>query len=136
MMKFVKISQDDLNKVTDLYNSIMSTASSGLFMREGFILGEEIARESKFSGDYFDGAAELLLERGWVDEVTFEDDRVIVNGSAEAARRSSKPGCHRLKGIIRRLYELHSDRKMLCTEVQCQGSGADSCVFKVESLKI
>ena len=136
-MKYVKISQEDLTKVSKLYDGIMSTASSGLFFREGVIFGDEIGRAAKQDGgEYFETAGRMLMDRGWVDEISFNDDTVIVKGSIEALDEADKPNCHRLRGIVRRLYELDREKKMRCMETKCRTMGDEACTFKLEPLEL
>ena len=59
-------------------------------------------------------------------------DGEIVKGSIEASR-GDQPTCHRLRGILRKLYEVYMDKKIYCQEVECESTGKDRCVFKIIS---
>jgi len=132
-MKFVKISRDELAKVRQLYESIMSYACHGLFFREGILYGAEIA---KIAGnnheDYFGAVAMLLVARGWVDSVDFRENEAIVKGSVEMKANSDSETCHRIRGIISRVYEGHLGHTVRCIETSCESTGKSSCVFIVE----
>ncbi len=131
-MRFVKISQDEFRKIGKLYESVMSFASYGLFLREGHVFGEDIAeRAMKHPESYFKTVAETLKARGWVDDVVFSDTGAIVHGSVEAGTGRSEPGCHRLRGIMEKVYEKHLNRKVAISEVTCEGKGDEQCEFKV-----
>jgi len=133
-MKFVRISQAELVKIKELYEGVMSHACHGLFFREGAIFGTEIANEAmKDRGNYFQIVAMLIKNRGWVDNITFKDNEVIVNGSIEVTP-SEIPTCHRLRGLICQVYESYYNTKVHCVEVECESTGKDKCVFKIESI--
>ncbi len=132
-MKFVKISQDELARVRQLYESIMSYACHGLFFREGILYGTEIARIAKNnSDDYFDVAAKIMEARGWADSVDFRENEAIVNGSVEIKPNGDTETCHRIRGIISTIYEEHLGRKVRCMETSCESTGKTSCVFIIE----
>jgi predicted hydrocarbon binding protein len=132
-MRWVKINQDDLGKVRDLYESVMAHACHGLFFKEGGILGREVAEAALQDKDnYFQKAAEILKERGWVEEIEFGPDSVKVKGSFEATGREG-PSCHRLRGIIRELYERKSSTRVNCQEEECASTGKEYCHFLVKA---
>jgi predicted hydrocarbon binding protein len=132
-MRSVKINQDDLGKIRDLYESVMANACHGLFFKEGGILGKEIATAALQDKEkYFEVAAELLKDRGWVESVEFTEDGVKVKGSFEATGREG-PTCHRLRGIIRELYERKSSTRVNCQEEECASTGKDYCRFLVKA---
>jgi len=110
----------------------MAHACHGLFFREGIILGKEIAEQALPEKDrYFAKAAELLKEYGWVEEVEFGTDRVTVKGSIEVGH-GDIPTCHRLRGILRELYERKSSTHLNCLEEECASKGNGACLFRVE----
>jgi len=132
-MKFVKISQDELAKVRQLYESIMSYACHGLFFREGILYGAEIARIAKNNSDgYFDVAANIMEARGWADSIDFRENEVVVKGSVEIKPNGDTETCHRIRGIITTVYEEHLGRKVRCMETSCESTGKSSCVFIIE----
>ena len=53
-MRFVRISQTEMEKIRRLYESVMSKASHGLFYREGNTFGREIVKMAgENSENYF-----------------------------------------------------------------------------------
>lgn len=82
--RHLKISQDELKKIRDLYETVMSHACHGLFFREGNIFGVEIMDAAvKTPYKFFETATEMLKARGWVEDIKFTDDSVTVKGSIE-----------------------------------------------------
>ncbi len=133
-MRFLKVSQGELIRIRDLYESVMSHACHGLFFREGSVFGEElvkIAQQDRLK--YFETAKNLLKARGWVDEIEFTEDAVSVAGGIEVSS-SQNTTCHRLRGILRNLYEAHHNAKVHCVEVECESTGAQRCSFKIERI--
>ena len=132
-MKFVKYSQSEFEEIRKLYEGVMAQACHGLFFREGMILGEEISKIALQEPDkYFEICANLLRAKGWVDNIVFEESSVVVEGSFEICTSSGDPTCHRLRGIIRRMYEGMLRKRMHCEEVECTSRGDKHCLFKVE----
>jgi len=135
-MKFVKLSQSEFEEIRKLYEGVMSQACYGLFFREGMILGEEMSKIAMQEPEkYFEICANLLRARGWVDNIVFEESTAVAEGSIEAS--STADGCatcHRLRGIVRKVYEAQMHRRLHCEEIECMSRGDKRCVFKVESV--
>ena len=135
-MRFIKVSQKENKDIQALYESVMSAACYGLFYREGLIIGEEIARiaAQESEEDYFESCAKLLKAKGWVEEVKFEDTVAYVTASFESldTKDSDKSTCHMLRGIMNKVYEGYSHKRMHTEEVECTSRSNDQCVFKVE----
>ena len=133
-MKFVKLSQTEYEEIRKLDEGVMSQACYGLFFREGMILGEDIAKIAMQEPDkYFEICANLLRARGWVDNIVFQESTAVAEGSIEASQ-SDIPTCHRLRGIVRKVYETRGHRRLHCEEIECMGRGDKHCVFKIESI--
>lgn len=133
-MKFVKLSQAEYEQIRKLYEGVMSQACYGLFFREGIILGDEVTKIAVQEPDkYFEVCSNLIRARGWVDNIVFEDSVAVAEGSVEACQ-SEVPTCHRLRGIVKRVYEVHTHKRLHCEEIECAGRGDKHCVFKVEPL--
>ena len=134
-MRFIKLSQKESKDIQELYESVMAAASNGLFYREGLIIGEEIARiaSQESEEDYFESCNKLLKAKGWVEEVKFEDSVVNVTESFESleAKGSDRPTCHMLRGVVNKIYEGYTHKRMHCEEVECASKGDEQCVFKV-----
>lgn len=134
-MRHIKISQKELINVRKLYESVMSNACHGLFFREGSVFGAEIANEAlKDREKFFDIAGNVLKERGWLEDVTFNDDIITVKGSIEVAEGDA-PTCHRLRGVLRHLYEAYRNERVYCVEKNCQSKGDKTCVFNIEHIE-
>jgi predicted hydrocarbon binding protein len=133
-MKFVKLSQFEFEEIRKLYEGVMSQACYGLFFREGMILGEEISKIALQEPEkYFEICANLLRARGWVDNIVFEETTAVAEGSVESSQ-ADIPTCHRLRGIVRKVYEANSHRRLHCEEIECVSKGDKHCVFKTEPI--
>jgi predicted hydrocarbon binding protein len=133
-MRYVKLNQQELHKIKDLYEGVMSHACHGLFFKEGSVVGGDMAEEAlKDRAKFFQRAAEILKERGWIEEITFKDGEVHVKGSIEVAP-SDIPTCHRLRGILREFYERFKGARVKCTEERCASVSPAECIFRIEEL--
>jgi predicted hydrocarbon binding protein len=135
IMRYIKISQKELEKVAKLYESVMSNACHGLFFREGSALGAEIvALANKDREKFFDIATEELKDRGWVEDVKFDGNKITVKGSIEASK-GEEPTCHRLRGILRHLFEAYGNERLYCSEKKCVSVGDEACIFNIEPIE-
>jgi predicted hydrocarbon binding protein len=134
-MRFVRISQLELEEIRGLYESVMSKASHGLFYREGVTLGRQIAMmASEDEEHYLDTAGRLIKGRGWVEEIAFNGDTVIAKGSIEVCQ-AQEPTCHKLRGMIHSVMERLSTRKLVCVEEKCASVGDPYCEFKMREME-
>lgn len=117
-----------------LYESVMSNACNGLFFSEGKVFGEEIAEVAELDKEnYFESVKKELIERGWIEDISFEGDTITVKGSIEVIN-GEQPTCHRLRGILRHLYEVYKNERGYCVEKKCESMGDDNCVFTIEPM--
>jgi predicted hydrocarbon binding protein len=131
-MKFVKLSQSEFEQIRKLYEGVMSQACYGLFFREGMLLGDEMAKIAAQEPEkYFEVCANLLRARGWVDNIVFQESTAVAEGSIESGQADSAT-CHRLRGIVRKVYEAQTHRRLHCEEIECVSKGDKHCVFKLE----
>jgi predicted hydrocarbon binding protein len=129
--RHVMISQEELKSIRELYEGVMSIASHGLFFKEGSIIGIGVASIANHDrATYFETCRRVLREKNWVKDVQFGADTVTVFGSIEASRGES-PTCHRLRGILRKIYEVYMDKRIYCQETECESTGNDKCQFKI-----
>lgn len=129
--RHVMISQEELKDIRELYEGVMSHASHGLFFKEGSIIGIGIASiANRDRKTFFETCQRVLRDKNWVKEIEFGDDTVTVTGSIEASR-SEQPTCHRLRGIIRKIFEVYLDKKIYCQETECESVGSGHCTFKI-----
>lgn len=134
-MRYVKISQKELKKIGKLYESVMSNACHGLFFREGSALGADIAALAmKKRDNFFEIAKNVLKERGWVEDVIFDGNKITVKGSIEVSK-NEEPTCHRLRGILRHLYESYGTERIFCIEKKCESVGDKACIFNIEPIE-
>ncbi len=133
-VRSVKIDQAELRQIKELYEGVMSHACHGLFFKEGSVIGAAMADEAlKDRPRYFERAAKLLEERGWVESIRFTDREAVARGSIEVAP-SDIPTCHRLRGMLREFYERFKGGRVKCTEEACASTGQSECRFRVEEL--
>jgi predicted hydrocarbon binding protein len=130
-VRFVKISQSEIGSILKLYEGVMSYACHGMFYREGEALADNLAELCK-GGDLLDCARKILIARGWVEDVAFGGEEIRVRGSVEVSEGSEAETCHRLRGILSRLYYIKSKEPIRFVEVECCSTGAQECIFKPE----
>ena len=134
-MRHVRISQTELRNLRKLYEGVMSHACHGLFFREGALIGAEIVDLAiKDREKFFEVAKKELVERGWLQDVTFGDNKITVKGSIEVSE-NDVPTCHRLRGIMRHLYEAYQSQRIHCVEKKCESVGDEDCVFNIEPIE-
>lgn len=132
-MRYVRISQGEFASVRKLYESVMAYACHGLFYREGQSIADGIAEELAPGEDVLAGARRVLIDRGWVADVVFGKGEVRARGSIEVSPGSESETCHRLRGILARIYEVRGKgARVKVTESECESTGGSQCVFKVE----
>jgi hypothetical protein len=129
----VKVSQQDLDAIRKLYESVMSYACHGLFFREGMVLAEDVTRNLPLGEDPLEAGKQVILERGWAEDVLFTDTGARVRGSIEAMPGSDMETCHRLRGILSKLLEAKTKHRVRLAEVECVSTGARECVFEREA---
>jgi len=133
-VRYVKIGQTELRQIKELYEGVMSHACHGLFFKEGSVIAQDMAEEAlRERAHFFERAAHLLVERGWVEEIHFAEHEVVVRGSIELTP-SDIPTCHRLRGILREFYERFKGGRVKCTEEACASTGQKECRFHVEEV--
>jgi predicted hydrocarbon binding protein len=134
-MRYAKISKGEFIKMRQLYESVMSNACNGLFFSEGRVFGEEIADLAEENREnFFEVAKKELIDRGWIEDINFDGDTITVKGSIEVVR-GEQPTCHRLRGILRHLFEVYRNERGYCIEKKCESLGDDNCVFLIEPMK-
>lgn len=132
--RHVVITEDELRLIRQLYEGVMSEASHGLLFKEGSIIGVGMAEVASKDGEYFAACARILTDRSWVRKVEFGKDTITVEGSVEVDR-AERPTCHRLRGILRKLFEKRLAKKVYCREVECASTGKPRCIFRIEPME-
>ncbi len=132
MARLVKISQQELDSVRKLYESVMSYACHGLFFREGMVLADEVVKGLGPNQDPLAAGRQMILDRGWAEDVSFTDSGARVRGSIEVSPGSEMETCHRLRGILSKVLETKARQRIRLNEVECVSTGAKECVFERE----
>ncbi len=135
MARFVKVSQQELDAVRKLYESVMSYACHGLFFREGMVLADELLKGVPSGQDALSAGRQFILERGWAEDVLFTDRGAKVRGSFEVSPGSEMETCHRLRGVLSKVLEAKTKQRVRLNEVECVSTGARECVFEREGTK-
>ncbi len=115
-----------------LYESVMSYACHGLFFREGMVLADEVIKDLPTGQDPLAAGRQMILDRGWAEDVLFTDSGARVRGSIEVSRGSEMETCHRLRGILSKVLEAKARQRVRLNEVECVSTGAKECVFERE----
>ena len=135
MARLVKISQEELDSVRRLYESVMSYACHGLFFREGMVLADEFVKDLAPNQDLLAAGRQMILDRGWAEDVLFTDTGARVRGSIEVSPGSEMETCHRLRGILSKMIEAKGKQRVRLSEVECVSTGAKECVFEREGTR-
>jgi len=130
--RVVSLSQQELDSVRKLYESVMSYACHGLFFREGMVIAEEVTRNLPLGEDPLEAGGRIILERGWAEDVSFTESGARVSGSIEAMPGSEMETCHRLRGILSKLLEAKLKHRVRLAEIECVSTGGRECVFERE----
>lgn len=130
-MRYIPISQEELLKIKGLHESILSTASHGLFYSVGRIFGMDMVCKIKDRDRFFEEASNILTKRNFVEDISFDDKKVTVGGSIEV-READRPSCDILRGILVILYNERYGKQLYCEETQCASSGVDKCIFEMK----
>jgi predicted hydrocarbon binding protein len=128
----IYITKEEILGIEKVYREIMSYASIGILLKTGEVIGQSISERIPRE-EYFDTLKDVLKARGWVDEIEFEEDKVIVKGSIEV-HNSKFPTCHILRGIIRKIYENYYKTIVDVHEEKCESVGDENCVFKIRMM--
>ncbi len=131
-MRFVKLSQSEIESILKLYEGIMSYACHGILFREGEVVGDGLAELCHDKGDLLEHAKKLLIARGWAEDIIFSETEIRVKGSIEVMNGSESSTCHRLRGILSRLYSLYNKKNIRFVEDKCCSTGSSECTFKKE----
>ncbi len=115
-----------------LYESVMSYACHGLFFREGMVLADDVVKGLGPAQDPLAAGRQMILDRGWAEDVLFTDSGARVRGSIEVSAGSEIETCHRLRGILSRVLEAKTKQRIRLNEVECVSTGAKECVFERE----
>ena len=125
----VKLRRDELIATKQLYETVMTFAAHGLFYRSGRLIGERIAKQV---GSDLGLLKSHLVDEGWVLDIDFEDDTVLVKGSIEV-HHSDTSTCHMLRGLLSKFFEEKMGHDVYCHERSCQSKGDEYCIFSLDT---
>lgn len=136
-MHYITLSENEISEIKKLHESLLSKSSHGIFYSIGKIIGENIAKEIASNqlsdwGKFSDEASRILKERGFVEQISFEEKKVTVKGSIEVTNSQSMT-CDILRGIISALHKAYFKSVIYCEETSCESMGAGNCVFEIHS---
>jgi len=129
-MRYISISQSEIQEIKRLHESILSKSSGGLFYSMGRKFGENMVKEIQDRDRFFEEAARILKERNVVEDISFDEKTVTVKGSIEVGKVNHST-CDVLRGIVLALYRAYYGKKVYCEETQCGSTGADKCIFEM-----
>jgi predicted hydrocarbon binding protein len=127
----IKLNQQELVDIKEIYQSVMNLAANGLFFRAGQVIGRNLAKLAEARGGvYLAAAADVLVEEGWVKAAELDREQAKVEGAIEVAKGGDR-SCNMLRGVLAEIYARHYDTKLFCHEVECASSGAPKCTFQI-----
>lgn len=132
IMKFVKLSKNELKEMATFYKNVMATAYEGLFYREGKVIGKGIIEVVSEDEDVLQKGSKLIEARGWVENITLEEDRAMAEGSIELDEGIDSPTCHRLRGILSAVYKRKTGKMVEVKEVKCESLDDERCEFEID----
>jgi predicted hydrocarbon binding protein len=127
--RHIKLRKDELVEIKNLYETVMTFASHGMFYRTGRIVGNSIV---KSAGTELTRVRDVLLKEGWATDIGFDGDVITVTGSIEASS-SDAPTCHMLRGVLAKVFEERTGKDVYCHERKCTSKGDESCVFVIDT---
>ncbi len=127
--RHIKLRKDELVEIKNLYETVMTFASHGMFYRTGRIVGNSIV---KAAGTELSRVKEVLIKEGWATDINFDGDVITVTGSIEASS-SDAPTCHMLRGVLAKVFEERTGKDVYCHERKCTSKGDESCVFVIDT---
>src|SRR5205809_7760198 len=101
----------------------MSYACHGLFFREGMVLAEDVTRNLPLGEDPLEAGKQVIVERGWAEDVLFTETGARVRGSIEAMQGSDREACKRRRGVLSELIEEKTKNEGRVAEVKEEDSG-------------
>jgi predicted hydrocarbon binding protein len=125
----VKLRKDEIVEVKNLFETVMTFASHGMFYRSGRVMADRVV---KTAGTELGRIKDAIIREGWVTDVDFDGDVVTVTGSIEASS-SDAPTCHVLRGILAKVFEERTGKDVYCHERKCVSKGDEHCVFVIDT---
>ena len=129
-VRYLRYEKGDLVEIKQLYENVMAVASHGLFFRSGRIMGKRMIERSG-GEDLRSRLTTALADEGWVENITFDSDRIIVNGSFEVIENKGECTCHMLRGVLASLTEGCETGPCTIKEDECVSKGDEACIFSI-----
>jgi len=127
--RHIKLRKDELVEIKNLYETVMTFASHGMFYRTGRIVGNSLVKNA---GTELTRVRDAMIKEGWATDINFDGDVITVTGSIEASS-SDAPTCHMLRGVLAKLFEERTGKDVYCHERKCVSKGDESCVFVIDT---
>jgi len=127
--RHIKLRKDELVEIKNLYETVMTFASHGMFYRTGRIVGNSLVKNA---GTELARVRDVMIKEGWATDINFDGDVITVTGSIEASS-SDAPTCHMLRGVLAKLFEERTGKDVYCHERKCVSKGDESCVFVIDT---
>ncbi|MCJ7606293.1 MAG: 4-vinyl reductase [Thermoplasmata archaeon] len=127
--RHIKLRKDELVEIKNLYETVMTFASHGMFYRTGRIVGNSLVKNA---GTELTRVRDAMIKEGWATDINFDGDVITVTDSIEASS-SDAPTCHMLRGVLAKLFEERTGKDVYCHERKCVSKGDESCVFVIDT---
>jgi predicted hydrocarbon binding protein len=127
--RHIKLRKDELVEIKNLYETVMTFASHGMFYRTGRIVGNSLVKNA---GTELTRVRDAMIKEGWATGINFDGDVITVTDSIEASS-SDAPTCHMLRGVLAKLFEERTGKDVYCHERKCVSKGDESCVFVIDT---
>ena len=127
--RHIKLRKDELVEIKNLYETVMTFASHGMFYRTGRIVGNGLVKNA---GTELTRVRDAMIKEGWATDINFDGDVITVTDSIEASS-SDAPTCHMLRGVLAKLFEERTGKDVYCHERKCVSKGDESCVFVIDT---
>ncbi len=135
-MKFVKLSQEDIENISHFYQNMIGDAREILLYIWGKAGGDKMSELiEEGEEDSLKRAKNLMEGRGWGEEIELEEDLVTAKGSIEVDKTLEMPSCNLLRGMICGLYEGVRGGLIEVKEVKCQSLDHEHCEFEIKEKK-
>lgn len=129
--RFLTLEKSELIEVRKLHESTIGIATKGIFYKQGQMIGNRIFNECVSDiRRTFEILEEYLKSAGWVRDVKFYENTVVVKGSIEQ-KDGDKSTCDTLRGIFSQVYENYLGIPVFCREAECESTGKEMCIFEI-----
>lgn len=135
-MRFSKLSEKEIKGIADTYQGLIAEAWELLFYLWGKEVGKEIWGDISDDEEPLKNAADIIEERGWVEEILLEKELAIARNVIEINESYDAPSCHILRGMISAIYEGWSSKLVEVEEVKCESVEDEHCEFEIKEKEL